>query len=121
MRDAWEGEPRILAAGHPVPPGDRPPGIARAWHDLTGDAGWAGVLAESFLADPRRPVFLVFRPGIDLLPLFVEAIALLPAARRWDVEFSTYLTNLPPGISCTWRGVLEGSPQAKGARRFPTP
>ena len=77
------------------------------------------MLAESFLADPRRPVFLVYRPGVELLPLFVEAIALLPASRRWDVEFSTYLTNLPPGVSCTWRGVLEGSAEAKNARRLP--
>jgi hypothetical protein len=119
LREAWEGEPRILAEGPQVPRGDRPPGIAEAWRVLTGDAGWAGVLAESFLADPRRPVFLVFRPGMELLPLFVEAIALLPVSRRWDVEFSTYLTTLPPGISCTWRGVLEGSAQAKGARRLP--
>lgn len=116
---AWAGEPRILAEGPPVPRGDRPPGVAEAWQSLTGDAGWAGVLAEAFLADPRRPVFLVFRPGVELLPLFVEAIALLPASRRWDVEFSTYLTTLPPGISCSWRGVLEGSPEAKRARRLP--
>ncbi len=119
LQSAWEGEPRILAEGRPVPAGDRPAGIAQSWLSLTGDAGWAGVLAESFLADPRRPVFLVFRPGIELLPLFVEAIALLPSSRRWDVEFSTYLTNLPPGVSCTWRGVLEGSAQAKNARRLP--
>jgi hypothetical protein len=119
LRDAWEGEPRILPGGPPVPRGDRPASIAQSWLALTGDAGWAGVLAESFLADPRRPVFLVYRPGTELLPLFVEAIALLPASRRWDVEFSTYLTNLPPGVSCTWRGVLEGSAEAKNARRLP--
>jgi hypothetical protein len=119
LRDAWQGEPRILADGPCVPAGDRVPGIAQAWLDLTGDAGWAGVLAESFLNDPRRPVFLVFQPGMELLPLFVEAIALLPVPRRWDVEFSTYFTSLPPGISCTWRGVLDGSPQAKIARRLP--
>jgi hypothetical protein len=119
LQDAWQGEPRTLAQGPPIPRGDRPPGIAEHWRTLTGDAGWAGVLAESFLADPRRPVFIVFRPGMELLRLFEEAIALLPASRRWDVEFSTYLTTLPPGISCTWRGVLEGSAQAKGARRLP--
>ena len=93
--------------------------MARAWQALTGDAGWAGVLAESFLADPRRPVFLVFRPGMELLPLFVEAMALLPPSRRWDVEFSTYFNQLPQGVNCTWRGVLEGSPEAENARRLP--
>lgn len=119
LRDGWEGEPRILTAGVGVPRGDRPPGVARAWEEQTGDAGWAGALAGSFLDDPRRPVFLVFRPGIELLPLFVEAIALLPVARRWDVEFSTYLTSLPPGVTCNWRGVLDGSPELKAARRLP--
>jgi hypothetical protein len=119
LHHTWEGEPRMLAEGPSVPRGDRPSAIAEAWHAQTGDAGWAGVLAEAFLADPRRPVFLVYRPGIELLPLFVEAIALLPPSRRWDVEFSTYLTTLPPGVSYTWRGVLEGSAQAKGARRLP--
>jgi hypothetical protein len=120
LQSAWKGEPRILPQGRPVPRGDRPAAIAEAWHALTGDAGWAGVLAESYLADPRRPVFLVFRPGMDLLPLFVEAIALLPASRRWDVELSTYFTTLPQGVTCNWRGVLDGSAEAKNARRLPS-
>ena len=93
--------------------------MARAWQALTGDGGWAGVLAESFLADSRRTVFLVFRPGMDLLPLFVEALALLPASRRWEVDFSTYFNQLPQGVGCAWRGVLEGSDDAKNARRLP--
>ena len=119
LQAAWEGEPRLLPAGRPVPQGDRPAGVADAWQALTGDAGWAGVLAESFLGDPRRPAFLVFRPGMEILPLFVEAIALLPAPRRWEVEFSTYFNTLPQGVSCSWRGVLDGSAEAKDARRLP--
>ncbi len=119
LQAAWEGEPRVLPEGRRPPRSDRPPGVARAWQALAGDAGWAGVLAESFLADPRRPVFLIFRPGMDLLPLFVEAIALLPPPRRWDVEFSTYFTTLPRGVTCPWRGVLEGSSEAENALRLP--
>ena len=119
MQGAWEGEPREIPAGRTPLQGDREPGMARAWQALIGDGGWAGVLAESFLADPRRTVFLVFRPGMDLLPLFVEALALLPAARRWDVEFSTYFNQLPQGVSCTWRGVLDGSDEVKNAGRLP--
>jgi hypothetical protein len=119
LQTAWEGEPRLLPAGRPVPQGDRPAGVASAWQALTGDAGWAGVMAESFLADPRRAAFLVFRPGLEILPLFVEAIALLPAPRRWEVEFSTYFNTLPQGVSCSWRGVLDGSAEAKNARRLP--
>ncbi len=93
--------------------------IARAWQTLTGDAGWAGVLAEAFLADPRRTALLVFRPGMDLLPLFVEAIALLPPERRWDVEFSTYFSTLPAGVNCSWRGLIEGSSDAEAALKHP--
>ncbi len=119
LQSTWEGEPRVLTESRPVLRGDRPAGIAQTWQALTGDGGWAGMLAESFLADPRRPVFLVFRPGMELLPLFVEAIALLPTSRRWEVEFSTYLTQLPNGVSCPWRGVLEGSAEARNAGRLP--
>jgi hypothetical protein len=119
IQTAWEGEPRTLPEGRIAPRGDRPAGVASTWQASTGDAGWAGVLAESFLANPKRPAFLVFQPGMDLLPFFVEAIALLPPARRWEVEFSTYLTHLPQAITCPWRGVLDGSSEAKNARRLP--
>ncbi len=115
----WIGEPHTLSVGRVPPQGDRQPSVAVAWQALAGDAGWAGVLAEAFLADPRRPAYLVFRPGMQLLPLFEEAIALLPPARRWDVEFSTYFTQLPQGITCAWRGVLDGSDEASQAARLP--
>ena len=118
MQAAWEGEPRILEAGRMPPRGDRAPGVARAWEDRVGDAGWAGVLAEAFLADPKRPAYLIFDPGMDLLPLIVEAIALIPPARRWDVTFSTYFTGLSQGISCAWRCVLRDSPEAQQALRL---
>ncbi len=119
MQEVWHGEPRVLAEGTRPPPGDRPPAVARAWQAATGDAGWAGVLAEAFLADPRRTAVLVFRPGMELLPLFVEAIALLPPPRRWDVEFSTFFATLPPGVTCSWRGVIDGSSEAEAALRLP--
>jgi len=119
MQGAWEGEPREIPAGRTPPQGDHQPGVATAWRSLVGDGGWAGLLAETFLTDPRRTVFLVFRPGMDLLPLFVEALALLPFSRRWDVDFSTYFSPLPQGITCAWRGVLDGSDEAKNARRLP--
>jgi hypothetical protein len=119
MQDAWDSEPREIPVGRAPFNGDRPPGMAHAWQALTGDGGWAGVLAESFLTDSRRTVFLVFRPGMDLLPLLVEALALLPASRRWDVDLSTYFSQLTQGVGCAWRGVLDGSADAKNARRLP--
>ena len=69
MEPSWQGEPRFLTAGRIPPQGEQPAGIAHAWQALTGDAGWAGVLAESFLADPHRPAFLIFEPGMEVLPL----------------------------------------------------
>jgi GTPase-associated protein 1, N-terminal domain type 2/GTPase-associated protein 1, middle domain len=119
MQSAWDGEPREILTGRVPPPGTLEPGMAQAWASLTGDGGWAGVLAETFLADATRPVFLVFRPGMDLLSLIVEATALVPPSRRWDVAFSTYFTGLPRGVTCAWRGVLEGSAVAKDALRLP--
>ena len=119
MQEVWRGEPRVLAEGARPPQADRPPAVASAWHAATGDAGWAGVLAEAFLADPRRTAVIVFRPGMELLPLFVEAIALLPPPLRRDVEFSTFFATLPPGVACSWRGVIDGSPEAEAAQRLP--
>ncbi len=56
---------------------------------------------------------------MEILPLFTEAISLLPPERRWDVEFSTYFTQLPQGSLCQWRAVLAGTPEAKDVRRLP--
>lgn len=114
----WDGQPRLLPAGRRLRTGSRPPAVCTAWQAMTGDAGWAGVLAEGFLANPERQVYIVFEPGMDLLPLMAEALALLPAERRWEVTFSTYFTSLPPGVSCNWRCVLSGSPEAEQARKF---
>jgi hypothetical protein len=58
MQGAWDGEPCEIPIGRPPLQGDRQPGVASSWQALTRDGGWAGVLAESFLADPRRTVFL---------------------------------------------------------------
>lgn len=113
LEDAWDGEVRLLPAGRTPPRADAPPAPCRAWQEVTGDAGWAGVLAEAFLTDPNRPAYLLFDPGLDPLPLLAEAIALLPPERRWDVTFSTYFTGLPQGVACAWRCVLRGSTEAK--------
>jgi hypothetical protein len=118
METEWVGEPRVMPGGRVMPDAERPPRVCRAWAAMTGDAGWAGVLAESFLADPERLVFLLFRPGQNLLPLIEEAIALLPADSRWDATFSTYFTAIPPNVSCQWRCIPKDSPEANDSRRF---
>ena len=118
MREEWAGEPKVVALKPVKREGRLASGPCRAWEELTGDAGWAGVLAESFLRDPERLVLLLFAPGQDILPLFVEALALLPAERRWDVTFSTYFTGLAPGTTCVWRALVHDSKEAHESLRF---
>jgi hypothetical protein len=118
MESQWSGEPRMIPLGRAVPRGLPPPGPCAAWRALTGDAGWAGVLAGAFVADDERPAYLVFAPGMDLLPLIDEAIGLLPAPLRWQVTFSTYFTDLPAGLKCAWRCCLAGNDRPSDARRF---
>src|SRR5437899_13103500 len=96
LETAWDGQVRIMEEGRSAPLGDSSPRICHAWQELTGDAGWAGVLAESYLANPNGRVYLLFEPGMDLLPLFAESLALLPPEHRWQVTFSTYFMGLPP-------------------------
>ena len=81
------------------------------WKELAGDPGWGGVLAET--AFTGQPVILIYNPDQNILPLYVEALALLPSPSSWRVTFCTYFTGLPDTIYCQWRGVLAGSNEAK--------
>ena len=76
-------------------------------------------VAETASAGASRPAVIVFRPGVDPLPLLAESLALLPPEIRWNVSFCTYFNKLPPGIDCQWRCVLEGSPEAIANQRLP--
>lgn len=118
MREEWSGEPTVIALKPVKRETDPPRGVCRAWQELTGDAGWAGVLAESFLQAPDRLVVLLFAPGQNILPLFNEAISLLPVERRWDVTFSTYFTGLATGTTCSWRAMIHDSKEAHESLRF---
>lgn len=118
MRSDWDHEPRLVPPKPTRQMTAAPPGICRAWKEMTGDAGWAGVLAESYLREPERPVFLLYEPGQEILPLIAEALSLLPPERRWEVTFSTYFTGLPQGVGCVWRCMLKDSPEAQQSRRF---
>ncbi len=117
MLTRFEGEPRLIPPGRKAPALDAAPAPCRAWEAATGDAGWGGVLAESFLKDPSRLVYLTFTPGFDVLPLIAESIALIPPERRWEVTFSTYFTTLPGSAVCQWRCVVAGSQEANESRR----
>ena len=83
LLERWDGEPRHLDAEPRLPAGDPGPAVAASWGTLTGDPGWAGALAETADGTTPRQAFLVFEPGLDVLPLIAEAIALLPPEMRW--------------------------------------
>jgi hypothetical protein len=93
---SWAGEPReVPIAEEPEVPANDPDDPAAsgrsepcvAWAAATGDPGWAGELAKSFL-DGRRAVVWI-NEGVDAAALFAEAIRLLPVSNRWQVEFNT--------------------------------
>lgn len=113
----WSEEPRILPAGRVPPKGDNPPRPCTAWQSLMGDAGWAGVLAESATKPGGREVWLIYPPGADVLAVVGESIALLPPALRWQATYSTFFTKLPPGVECRWRFVPDGTDEAVTLRK----
>jgi hypothetical protein len=92
-------------------------GVCRHWQTVMGDAGWAGVVAEEIIKDQKQPIFLIFEPGQEVLPLIVEVQSLLPASLRWKSTFSTYLTYLPPEAECQIRCLLKGSKEAHESLR----
>jgi hypothetical protein len=119
LHAAWDGQVRHLPPRTGLPPADLPPVGCPRWQELTGDGNWAGALVADFLREPSRPVYLVYPLGVDLLPLLVEALALLPPEKRWEVTFSTFHRVAPAGISCAWRGLPAEAPEAAPLHRQP--
>jgi hypothetical protein len=118
LRIAWTEAPHQVPSGPKLPIGDRAPHACTAWAKVRGDAGWAGALAESFATEPTKPAYLVYAPGTDVLSLFEESLSLLPPAKRWEVTFSTFFTELPLNLTCAWRAVVAGTPAAIEAVRM---
>ncbi|MBR5709497.1 MAG: hypothetical protein IKX40_01940 [Thermoguttaceae bacterium] len=84
-----------------------------AWRQAAGDSGWAGELAQT--AWTGKYACIVYQPGMNVLALIQEAMALIPPERRWKTTFSTYYSKLPTGIDCQWRCVAAGTPEAAQA------
>ena len=115
--ESWNSKPTIFPNAKSIPAVNVAPAVCKNWAQFGGDPGWGGVLAGSVLQ--RRPVSIVAAVGMNLLPIFQEAIALLPASRRWDATFSTYYSKLPPGVEALWKGVLTGSAEEGYVRALP--
>lgn len=114
---SWSGEPRILTSGQSLPQGDSLPGICNYWSSVTGDAGWGGVLAETFAREGSPDTWVIYQAGTDARRLLEESIALLPVGLRKRATYSTFFTRLPPGINCRVRFVPDGTPEALQLRK----
>ncbi|MEM1445585.1 MAG: hypothetical protein AAGF84_05980 [Planctomycetota bacterium] len=109
--DAWDGEPRSLPATPLRLVDKRESQAGSAWSTATGDAGYAGWLAERLLLDASRPTYVHHVPEQhDALALVDEAIAQLPEHARWRATFATYYTDPLPESDAAWRWVVQGSP-----------
>ncbi len=82
-----------------------------AWKRLTGDAGWAGVLAATVVT--RQQAIVIVPQGMDVTPLIREAIAVLPPELRWKATFSTYYMSTPPNVQCQWKTLIDGTYDVK--------
>lgn len=112
----WDGQTRWIPQGPVLPPASAYQGPCPTWDAITGDAGWAGLLAESAADGSQRPMYVIFSPNQDTMALVREALGVLPREKAWTTSFSTYFTKLPAGVDCLWRFVLDGSPEAQQAR-----
>ena len=116
----WNRDPEHIPKGRrPIPQGQLNAGICSAWKAAMGDAGWAGVLAEHALKSNQEEAYLIYRPGTDVLDLFIEAQGLLSPEQRWATTFSTYFTKLPPRIDCRSRRGGRWIARSTRARRSP--
>ena len=117
MRASWIGTPMLFDEGPDIPAGTASARICQAWASATGDAGWAGFLAQTFVSDPAKVAWIIYPPTLAALPLIDEAVNLLPPTLRWQVTFNTYFTDLPAGVGCSWRCCVAGTRAADEARR----
>lgn len=114
LETGWQGSPRWLSDGRPVPQGDVRAGPCRFWEAVAGDAGWAGLLAQAFESDPGKPVALFVHPDTPALALVSEALALLAPEQRWEVTFNTFFWGVQPGTACAWRFLPGAAAAADG-------
>lgn len=113
---AWTAKPAKLKPRQ-LPVGEYDIEQCRIWESRVGSDKFARFLAKKVQEKDPRPVYVVFDPALRMLPLLVEAIALVPKAIRWRVTFSTLYTQLVPKFDCLVRCVVKGSSEHKNAEK----
>lgn len=103
LRDYWDRPPQIIPEPRQIPGGKLTRTFAANWETLTGDAGWAGVVVRELNRNPAGIIYIIYEPGMDILPLIEDVTAILPPPKRWTLSFNTLFTHLPAGVNCTLR------------------
>jgi len=109
----WDDKAQLFSEERSIPQGDEEYSYAAYWEEVTGDAGWAGVVAQTLDQSSSKNVYLVFDSGEDTKKLVSEAVNLLGKEKRWQVTFNTYFTSLPAGFDCRIRCCLPDNPLLK--------
>jgi len=107
----WDQAPGLLP---PFSPQTRSlsSSFAQQWESITGDAGWAGVIAEFFLRGMSPGFYVAYPPGTPdriLLELIAEIVRLLPKSRLPEFTFSTLFVQSPVNWDCFLRFSLTES------------
>jgi hypothetical protein len=100
----WEGDPRRVSEAQTrqrLFQLSNQLRVATLWQRLTGNAGFAGVLAKTASDDTSHATSLVYPLGIDILELIDEAMVLLPKHLQWQTTFNSFFTKSIE--DCTWR------------------
>lgn len=108
----WEQSPGLLP---PFSPQTRSlnSNVALQWQSITGDAGWAGVIAEFFLRGLSPGFYIEYpsaTPARILLELIAEISRLLPKSRLSEFTFSTLFMPTPINWDCYLRFCQSDSP-----------
>jgi len=118
FRQNWNEEPHRISEEKTIPNcQEENSTFSPTWETITGDAGWAGMLAYAYMTRPKLPSFIIFEPGMNIIPLFKESMNLLAPEIRWNITFDTYYTTAMAGSSCLWRGCVPNADALREAKR----
>jgi len=112
LLQTWQGGPEERRSFFALPAAPVSPAPCSRWSDVTGDAGWAGLIAQR--AVQGQPSLIV-APDCSppwcrkLLELFQEVLSLLPPDSRWKTTFETTVVG---ASSSLLRGTYAGSPES---------
>jgi len=116
----WDDDPDVIDHEKSVPKGEDDLRELTTWKELATYTEWAGKLAETYLNNPDRPSYIVYKLEYadKMLSLIREALKLIPEKKRWRVTFNTYFSGAR-NTECNWRCCLSGASVLSKARAVP--